>query len=226
MMRLVGLLLVVLASCPRAGAQSLFLRPVPTGPVAVATPVGSTVQDWSLLHVAPPAARQFAVHDLVTIIVDEVSSLESRHKLETDKSYDVSGKIGPVLDPWQLLELRLRAGGISDEPLLRAAMERQFEGEGRLEREDRFQARIQAEVIDVKPNGTLVLEARKTRQLDDDRQTMVLSGRCRAEDVTSANTILSSQLADLTLAVRNEGELRTSTKRGLIPRVLDAVLAF
>ena len=51
-----------------------------------------------------------------------------------------------------------------------------------------------AEVLDVKPNGTLVLQARKRIKTDDEEQVFVLSGTCRAEDITADNTILKTAL--------------------------------
>ncbi len=86
--------------------------------------------------------------------------------------------------------------------------------------------RVQARVIDVKPNGTLVLEARKFNQIDDETLTIVLTGVCRAEDITVDNTILSSELYDLSLVKTHTGELRRASKKGLITRLLDLLLNF
>ena len=76
------------------------------------------------------------------------------------------------------------------------------------------------------PGGVLVLEARRERATDDEAQTLVLSGQCRAEDVTSSNTVLSSQLADLILRTENTGQIKDSSTIGWIPRVLEAIFNF
>ncbi len=102
-----------------------------------------------------------------------------------------------------------------------------FKGEGTAKRSDRFVARIQAVVIDVKPNGTLVLEARKTvASQNGEAKTIVLSGSCRQEDITDANTINSSLLADLRLIQTTEGEVSKSAEKGFIPRILEAIFNF
>jgi hypothetical protein len=101
-----------------------------------------------------------------------------------------------------------------------------FEGEGEYRRTDTFSGRIQSRVIDVKPNGTLVLEARKYIQNDDETLEMVLTGLCRAEDVTAANTILSTQLYDLRLVKEHTGELRRSTRKGILTRVFETIFNF
>jgi flagellar L-ring protein precursor FlgH len=81
-------------------------------------------------------------------------------------------------------------------------------------------------VIDVKPNNTLVIEARKTIQTNDEIKVLVLSGVCRRDDVTNANTVLSSQLADLTIIQTTEGELRDGSKKGWITGLFEAIFNF
>lgn len=184
------------------------------------------IDEVSTLYIEPPEPRVIAKHDLVTIVIDENTSTTSEQTLETDKSYDTSASVAALLDPWQLLELRLRQGNISDVDLIRAKADRSFTGEGEYERRDRFSARITATVLEVKPNGTVVLEARKHVARDTEEQTLVLSGLCRQEDITLQNTVLSSQIAGLQLVLTNEGEVRDSAKKGLISRVLDTIFAF
>jgi flagellar L-ring protein precursor FlgH len=105
-------------------------------------------------------------------------------------------------------------------------MARNFKGEGNLDRTDKFTARIQAEVVDVKPNGTLVLQARGRTKHDEEEQEFVLSGICRADDITADNTVLSSQLFDLSLEKRTKGDVRSATKRGWGGKLLDAISPF
>jgi flagellar basal body L-ring protein FlgH len=44
--------------------------------------------------------------------------------------------------------------------------------------------------------------------------------------VTTSNTVLSSQLADLTIVQETSGELRDASDKGWITRVLEAVFSF
>ena len=219
----------VLASFVAQGslAQSLFLQPVAT-PV---TPAGdpdpaAPLRAVSMIAVAPPKPRTFAIHDLITIIVDEASRSSSDQSLSSEKQYQTGIGVNAVIDPIELLNLRLRQGSLRSQTLLDADADREYEGEGTYERQDRFTARITAQVIDVKPNGTLVIEARKQIVRDSEISTLVLTGMCRQEDVTLSNTILSSQLANLFVAQNNEGEVRKSATKGLIPTVLDTLFSF
>ena len=61
------------------------------------------------------------------------------------------------------------------------------DGKGNYTRNDSFSMKIQAEIIDVKPNGTLTIEARKTIDKNGETQSTVLSGVCRIADITQNN---------------------------------------
>jgi flagellar L-ring protein precursor FlgH len=216
-----------LALAPAGRAQSFYTRPVevPVDPTGAPDP-SAPLRAVSLLYIDVPQPRQFAVHDQITIIIDETSRSESSQSLDTKKEYDISAGVDEFPDLLQLLELRLEPGERSPLAGVGVSGEQEFKGEGDAERSDRFVARITATVIDVKPNGTLVLEARKYVAHGRESKTIVLSGVCRQEDVTNANTVTSSQLADLSIVQTTEGDLDKASKKGLIPRVLDTLFNF
>lgn len=215
-----------LGGSPALG-QSLLTTP-PSVPMDVTgePDPSAPLRRFSMMAIEPPKPRTYQVHDLVTIIIDENSRVSSSQSLETEKDYETSASVEAALDPLKLLELQLRQGNLTSTSLIDAQAQRSFEGDGEYERSDKFTARITAEVIDVKPNGTIVLEARKQIVRDEEITTLVLSGVCRREDISRTNTILSSQLANLSLSQHNEGQIRKAAKKGLIAEVLDAVFAF
>lgn len=223
-----GISIVMLLACAGAHGQNLYAASTapPAEAAENAAPDPGSLSVLSLYYVEPPEVREIQAHDIVSILIDENSNVKSEQTLETDKQWDTSASLNTILDPWELLEMRLRTGMVSDLTLIDAQADRQYTGEGEYERKDNFTARIAATVIEVKPNGTLVLEARKRIAKDEEEQVLVLSGRIRKEDVTSQNTVLSSQIAELTIVMQNEGEVREAAKKGLITRVLDSIFAF
>jgi flagellar L-ring protein precursor FlgH len=70
-----------------------------------------------------------------------------------------------------------------------------------------------AEVVDVLPNGMLVVQA--TRQLTFSQQTQLikLRGLVRPEDVSAQNQVLSTAMTDLELEVTGKGIVNDSTYR-------------
>jgi flagellar L-ring protein precursor FlgH len=186
------------------------------------------LRDASMFAIAPPEPRRFAKHDLVQILVRETSRAESKHELETEKDYELEGAIEawPDIRLSELLQLQMRAGRTSNLPRLGIEANKEFEGEGDYKREDDFTARLTAEVIDVLPNGNLILEARTFIKTDEEESSMKVTGVCRPADVTAANTVLSSQIHDLRVEKVHKGELKQTNEKGIIAKVLDTIFAF
>lgn len=219
-----ALLVLMLILTPAVGASGQLSRranPAPSNDDPAAP-----LYAVSLFAVQPPEPRTYQRHDLITIIINESSSQESEQSLSTSKETSGSGTLGATLSLEELLNLRLRNSSISDLELLRYAAEREFEGDGEYERTDRFTDRITATVIDVKPNGVLVLEARRFTATDEETKTLIISGHCRTDDVTEQNTIQSNQLADLRLVVEHEGNVREANRKGPLTRLLEWMLPF
>jgi len=214
----------VLCLASAAGAQSLYLiDPVPETDLR---DPGIRLQGWSMVAVLPPEPRTFQKHDLVTIIIDENTLQSAEQTLETEKSWDTDAGVNALVDIQSLLELQLEQGDINGLELYDIIANSNFDAEGEYERKDRFQGRITAEVVDVKPNATLVLEARTTIDKDGEVISMVASGVCRAEDITEQNTVLSTQLANKMLVTRQEGEVRKAARKGWITRAFETIFAF
>ncbi len=211
-----------------ASAQSLY----ETRPVGVPEDINGnampseSLSGYSMFVIVPPPPKRLEMHDLVTIIVNETSRAERSQSLETDKEYSASAELTRFPSLAELIEARLESGDANNDDLLNISSTHEFQGEGDYERTDRITARIQAEVIDIKPNGVLVLEARSTIQTDEEAQVFVLSGNCRSEDITDQNTVQSSQLHNLSIVTKNEGEVRKTARKGWIPQALETVFAF
>jgi flagellar L-ring protein precursor FlgH len=204
-------------------------QPTATGQRPAPHRLSPAIREASLSAVQVPQRRQFAVNDLVTIIIREQSETDFESSIETEKSSEHSGEIAefPRLTLSDLADLQVKPNQFDDgTPQLDVQAEREFEGEGEYSRSEEMSGRVTARIIDVKPNGTLVLEARKFIESDEESLRITITGTCRAEDVTADNTILSTELYDLHLSKQHDGELRNSTDKGLFTKVLDFIFNF
>ena len=181
--------------------------------------------DVSYFAVPAPKPKTLMKHDLVTIVVNEESETSSEGTTDLKKDAGVTGEVTKI-PSFNLSSFSIGQGIGSVTPGIGATGNRNYKGQGTVDRKDSFSARIQAEVVDVKPNGTLILQARKRIVTDEEEQMFVLTGDCRVQDITPDNTVLSTQLYDLDIQKKNSGALRDTTKRGWVPRVLDWVNPF
>lgn len=176
--------------------------------------------DVSYFSIAAPKPKELQKHDLLTIIVREESSYKSDAKADAAKTAGIDAKLEqfPSID---LSEFIFKPGISDVTPQLKLSGTRNYANDGATDRKDSFTFRIQAEVLDVKPNGRLVLQARKRITTDDEEQLFILTGDCRVQDVTPDNTVLSTQLYDPEVKKLTRGPVRDATKRGWIPQAMD-----
>jgi flagellar L-ring protein precursor FlgH len=211
-------------------SSSLYMiQPMPAEPTRDdGLYVNPYMQAGSYLAVAVPEPREFKVHDLVTIIVRESSTATVEGELTTEKEVDYKGKaqafinLTDLLTSLQIEPAPLKAGV----PEVDVSFGKEFEGEGDFARKDEVVTRLTAQVVDVKPNGLLALEARTHIRNDDEQVTITVTGYCRAEDVSADNAVLSTQMFDLRVSTWHAGEVRDASKKGVVTKALDFLFNF
>src|SRR5690606_40090483 len=76
-------------------------------------------------------------------------------------------------------------------------------------------ARMTAQVVDVLPNGNLLIEGRQTIIVNEEEQISVVSGIVRPQDIAPDNTVLSTFIADATITYSGTGPIAEKQKPGL-----------
>ncbi len=83
------------------------------------------------------------------------------------------------------------------------------------------------QVLDVLPNGMLVIEAARQVEFSQQTQTIVLRGLVRPEDISQQNQILSTAISSMELQVRGKGIVNDYTHRqNALVRLLQKALIF
>ena len=237
--RFLWVVVVVVALAPvRALAQSSSLwaaagsAPTETGSTVSllrgdesGKPKGNPVLEaHSFIAVKRPSPHTFRKHDIITIVVNESKRSLVRSTLEQEKSFSIDAKLNEWL---RLNNRKLGPSGLSaGKPGIKLDFTQDFEGEGRFRRDERLTTRVPVTVVDVKPNGNLILSGRKYIKEDEEERIMTLTGECRSVDVLPDNTILSTQVANLVIESSSTGALRDATRRGWIPRAFDFLRPF
>ncbi len=86
---------------------------------------------------------------------------------------------------------------------------------------------IGGQVVEVLANGTLVVEAERQVEFSQQKQTIVLRGLVRPEDISQQNQVLSTAIASLELEVKGKGIVSDATYRqNPLVRLLERVIIF
>jgi flagellar L-ring protein precursor FlgH len=173
-------------------------------------------------EVLPP--RQVKLNDLINVRVSEKSQMLSEGEFDGRKNASIDAQ----LKSWIELDgLNLKPAPQPDgDPRANGIYNTQFRANGELESRDLLTFNIQATIVDIRPNGNLVIEARKQIKVNDEVQVMSLSGIVRPEDVAPNNVVLSERIAELMVTKHDDGHVRDSYRRGWLHKVYDRFAPF
>ena len=182
------------------------------------------LENHSWLYVQMPPVRELQINDLITIIVKQSSQSESEGKLARITQSNIDMR----LHDW----FRLDGFGIKLDPLSggdprgRGQLDGQLRTTADLETTANIRFTITATVVDIRPNGNVVLEAHSMIQDNNEVWEASLTGIVRREDVLPNNTIFSEKIAELSIHKRETGHVRDAYRRGWALKFYDAIKPF
>ncbi len=155
--------------------------------------------------------------DILSVIISEKQSIRNQEK----STFNKDSSLDAALENFQILP-----NAFEPLPSIRGFSNREFEADGKYDKLGSFETRISVVVIDVLPNGNMIIEGRRKVIMDKETKTMRLTGIVRPYDVTGANTVLSRQIANASISYEGDGPLTATTNRGWLSGLLDVVWPF
>ncbi len=89
-----------------------------------------------------------------------------------------------------------------------------------------FQDNVTVVVVDIMPNGNLVVSGTCTRNISDDIQEIQISGIVRPSDIDYNNTVDSKRIGNFNIVTKYKGVESPYNKPGWLGRILDAIWPF
>ncbi len=157
----------------------------------------------------PPIPRQ--VGDIVTIVVDEEAISQDLSELKINRARNSNNTGGSAYN--NLLGFFLdklpftgKLNNFLEGPTINdSTNQNALTSKAENIRNTRFRDRITCQVVQILPNGDLVIQGQKTMQLNKERQDMMLTGIVRPYYVDRNNEISSRQVAGLQLIRGGKG---------------------
>ena len=164
-------------------------------------------------------AKAVRIHDVVSIVVVESLAASTDGQVKNVRTSNASSSVTSLFGA-------LKASN-SLQNLIGQNSASGLTAQGQSTTNSSLSTTFGGEVVDVLPNGMLVVQA--TRQLTFSQQTQVikLRGLVRPEDVSAQNQVLSMSMTDLELEVTGKGIVSDSTYRqNPLVRLLLKLLVF
>lgn len=172
-------------------------------------------------------SRARRVNDLVTILVVENITGSGTADTSTGRESSLDAGVTTFFGaPLNFNTSNFFGRGNTISPNVKGSMKSDFKGSGETTREGRLIGTITAKVVEVMPNGNLVLESRKEIVINNEKQVLVMSGMIRPEDISAGNTIQSSMVADARIYFVGDGVIQEKQSPGWLVRILDRVWPF
>ena len=172
-------------------------------PAATATSLWSDTGAAALMF-SDRKARN--VGDTITIIVEEQTSAVNKADTSTKKDSNVNMGAG---SGFLLKSVAGASNSYADK----------YASTGSTSRSNSLTAKITAQVIEVKPNGNLVISGKQTIKVNGEDQKISVTGTVRPEDISPDNTVYSTALADSNVQVNGKGVLAAKQKPGFLHRL-------
>lgn len=157
------------------------------------------------------------VGDTITINLVERNNAQKNANASAGRESSLTGGItaSSKLPLGGLAGLNAEAGVTSD-----------FTGTGAAAANNVFNGTITVTVIDVYPNGNLLVSGEKMVAINQGNEFIRFSGVINPNMVTAANTVQSTQVADARIEYRGSGFIDESNTMGWLQRFFVAILPF
>jgi len=163
--------------------------------------------------------RAMRPHDLVSVVVSENLAASTDGTVKNSRASNASSQVSSLFGPLHassalqnLVDQNSSAG---------------LNAQGTSTTNSSLSTILGGQVIEVLPNGMLVIEAVRQVEFSQQTQTIVLRGIVRPEDISQENRILSTAISSLELEVRGKGIITDYTHRpNIVVRLLQRALIF
>ena len=163
---------------------------------------------WERTSTSPySVSKSFRVGDIITILVLETTSAVQKAGTDTNVNDSLSLAFSSNLNSFNRPGKAITGSGGNT-----------YKGLGSTTRTSNVTTKIAAVVIRVMPNGNLMISGDHRVEVNDEIQTIRISGMVRPKDVSLQNTVYSYQVAGADVSVKGKGVVGEAESPGMFTR--------
>ncbi|MEM9015140.1 MAG: flagellar basal body L-ring protein FlgH [Pseudomonadota bacterium] len=187
---------------PLIGAREVSL-PMPAQPIETGQ-ANSLWRPGSRSFFKDQRARQ--VGDIVTIIIDIDDRARLNNTTERRRANGESAEL-PAFGGFEQKLADLLPEGANPAQLVDLSSDGSSRGEGSVDRREDVELTIAALVTQVLPNGNLVVAGKQEVRVNYELRELTVTGIVRPEDISNANRVAHSQIAEARISYGGRGQL-------------------
>lgn len=165
--------------------------------------------------------KALRVGDIITISISENASANNTADTDLSRSSSIEAGLSTFFGKEKFLKL-FKLG----DDLVKSTSDNSHKGAGTTTREGKVTATITAMVKEVLPNGNLIVQGTRAVAVNHEEQYITITGVIRPLDVSRDNVVLSSQVADASIAIGGSGVVADKQRSGWANWAFDFVWPF
>ncbi len=146
------------------------------------------------------------VGDILTVDINIDDRAQTQNSTQRSRSNEISGGVTNLFGLETSLG-RAFPGGFDAGNMIGMEGESSATGSGSVNRSERVNLTIAAVVTDVLANGNLVIQGRQEVRTNREVRELTVAGIVRPEDISSANTIRHTQIAEARISYGGRGDI-------------------
>ncbi len=160
-----------------------------------------------------PGARSFfkdqrarAIGDIVTVVIDINDRARLDNATERKRDNGESAEL-PAFGGFEQKLVDLLPAGANADRLVDLSSASNSRGEGTVDRREDVELIVAAVVTDILPNGNLVIAGKQEVRVNYEVRELTVTGVVRPEDISNANRINHTQVAEARISYGGRGQL-------------------
>ena len=150
--------------------------------------------------------RARRVGDILTVNIDINDRAQTQNTTNRSRSNNASGGVTNFFGLENSLG-KVFPGGFDAANMIGTQGEFSANGSGNISRSERVNLTIAAVITAVMPNGNLVIQGRQEVRTNRELRELTVAGIVRPEDISSANTISHTQIAEARISYGGRGDV-------------------
>ena len=150
--------------------------------------------------------RARRVGDILTVNIDINDRAQTQNSTNRSRSNSASGGVTHFFGLENSLG-RAFPGGFDPAKMVGTEGESNASGSGSVNRSERVNLTVAAVVTAVMPNGNMVIQGRQEVRTNREVRELTVAGIVRPEDISSANTIAHTQIAEARISYGGRGDV-------------------
>lgn len=150
--------------------------------------------------------RAGRVGDILTVLITIDDSAVTSNSTNTSRSNSIAAGIPNLLGLESSLG-KLLPGGYDPAKAITTNTDTSATGSGAVNRSEKINLTMAAMVTQVLPNGLLVIQGDQQVKTNNEMRELTISGIVRPEDITAANTIKNTQIAEARINYGGQGDI-------------------